>query len=465
MKRFLFLLPLLLLGACTSIQGSLTGKLSVVVEGLPPGVEARVVVQPGNREVRASQVLELPEGSYEVQAEPVFGPNGERYLPAVEGSPARVEYNKEAQVRVGYALDPDTRPSTLVLLIEGLPPGAEGSVRVRGGDFDRTFGTSTTLTLRPGAYLLEAASVSYRGRTYLPDPAQEGLVLPPGTTLTKTVTYREEVRTGELLVVVEGLPSGTQAQVRVKDGNGTTVASLAGSRLLTLAAGVYFVEADPVGSYVPRVSGSPAQVGVGGRAEVRVVYEQGPQPDFSFSLTPQSVSLAQGSSATLVASITPRNGFREEVRFSLVSPPAGFSLAGGPVTPDGPVDVPLVLAVGQVAPGSYTLVVKAEGGGVSRTQTVAVAVGPSTGQLALSILFEGAPAGAEGYVVVSGSAGDQVVVRSQVLTLPPGTYTVTAYAVTVNGTQYNPDPLGGTVVVQAGQTASFTVTYKPAPSL
>ncbi len=560
MVRVLSLLLLLFLGACTSVQGSLTGKLSVQVDGLPSGVEARVVVQPLGKAVSASQVLEVPEGTYEVVAEAVEGPSGERYVPTVEGSPARVEYGKVVQVRVSYQVDRDTLPATLILVIEGLPEGAEGSLRVSGEGVNQVVKATGRLTLRPGVYALRADAVSYAGERYIPSPASDYVVLAPGSTVSKTFTYAREVRTGELLVNITGLPTGTQAQVRVKDGSGTTVASLTESRLLTLPAGTYFVEADPVGTYVPQVSGSPANVQAGGRAEVQVAYQnrpaslsltleptsltisrgatgtlratltpqnfqgqvslslqgapsgvslspstlqvsgttqatltlsvgasvapgtypitltaqgQGvsasagfslviPQPDFTFSLSPQSVSLSQGQSATLIASVSPQNGFGGQISFSLVNPPAGFSLSGGPVSPNGPTDVPLVLSVGTgVAPGTYSLVVKASGGGVEKTQTVSVQVSASTGQLALSILFQGAPAGTEGYVVLSGPNGDQVITRSQVLTLAPGTYTITAYSVVVGGTQYNPEPPGGTVQVLAGQTASFTITYKP----
>ncbi len=560
MVRVLSLLLLLLLGACTSVQGSLTGKLSVQVDGLPSGVEARVVVQPLGKAVSASQVLEVPEGTYEVVAEAVEGPSGERYVPTVEGSPARVEYGKVVQVRVSYQVDRDTLPATLILVIEGLPEGAEGSLRVSGEGVNQVVKSTGRLTLRPGVYTLRADAVSYAGERYIPSPASDYVVLAPGSTVSKTFTYAREVRTGELLITIQGLPTGTQAQVRVRDGSGTSVASLTESRLLTLPAGTYFVEADPVGTYQPQVSGSPANVQAGGRAEVRVAYEnrpaslsltleptsltiprgatgslratltpqnfqgqvnfslQGapsgvslapdsvqvsgatqtslqiqvgsavqpgsyaitvkatgtgveatasftlvvPQPDFTFSLSPQSVSVPQGQSATLIASVSPQNGFSGQISFSLVNPPAGFSLSGGPVSPNGPTDVPLVLSVGTgVAPGTYSLVVKAEGGGVSRTQSLSVQVSPTTGQLALSILFEGAPAGTEGYVVLSGPNGDQVITRSQVLTLAPGTYTITAYSVVVGGTQYNPEPPGGTVQVLAGQTASFTITYKP----
>jgi len=550
-----------LLVAC-STEGIPKGQLSLTIQGLPPGVDANLVIEgPTTIQVKASSVLTLPAGTYTLKAQDVILEDGTRYYAEQVSNPVEVKPRQKVEASVVYRQDDNTLPATLALLIRGLPQGAEGAVRTRNNRTDQTVKTSTTLRLPPGTYLLEASPVSYDGKRYLPNPEQDSLTLPPGGSVSKTIAYQEEVRTGELLVNITGLPSGTNAQVRVKDSAGSTVASLTESRLLRLPAGTYFVEADPVGTYVPQVSGSPANVQAGARAEVQVSYQNQPQslsltlnptalavppgstgtlqatlqaqnfsgqvslalqgapsgvtiaptsasapgqvaltlsvassvapgtypitlqatgqgvsasasftlsvprPDFAFSLSPQSVSVSQGQSATLIASISPQNGFSGQISFSLVNPPAGFSLSGGPVSPNGPTDVPLVLSVGTgVAPGTYSLVVKAEGGGVSRTQTLSVQVSPTTGQLALSILFQGAPAGTEGNVVVSGPGGDQVITRSQVLTLAPGTYTITAYSITVSGVVYNPSPPGGTVQVSAGQTTTFTITYAPASS-
>ncbi|WP_126216969.1 hypothetical protein [Thermus scotoductus] len=557
----LFLLPLLLLGACTSVQGSLTGKLSVQIDGLPSGVEARVVVQPLGKAVSASQVLEVPEGTYEVVAEAVEGPSGERYVPTVEGSPARVEYGKVVQVRVSYQVDRDTLPATLILVIEGLPEGAEGSLRVSGEGVNQVVKSTGRLTLRPGVYTLRADAVSYAGERYIPSPASDYVVLAPGSTVSKTFTYAREVRTGELLIIIQGLPTGTQAQVRVKDSAGSTVASLTESRLLRLPAGTYFVEADPVGTYVPQVSGSPANVQAGARAEVQVSYQNQPQslsltlnptaltvppgstgtlqatlqaqnfsgqvslalqgapsgvtiaptsasapgqvdltlsvassvapgtypitlqatgqgvsasasftlsvprPDFAFSLSPQSLSLAQGQSTTLVASITPQSGFSGQIAFSLVSPPAGFSLSGGPVSPSGPVDVPLTLSVASsVAPGTYSLLVKAEGGGVVRTVSLQVQVQASTGQLA--VVISGLPDGLEGNVEIRNSQAGLVSVlgKSQVLALPPDTYFISARDVRDGqGNTYRGSVNGSPAMVQAGQRVQVSVSYTLLP--
>lgn len=467
MRRLLGLISLALVLAACSTEGVPKGKLVLSVRGLPEGTPTIVIKGPTEVTANGPGTYELPVGTYALEARDVVLPSGKRYYAEQVKTPVQVKRNQETQAEVVYALDQNSLPGELALVVNGLPEGAEAAVSVENPDrgVKVAVKASTVLRLQAGTYLVKASRVSHGGMDYLPNPNQGSVVLEPGKRASYAVSYGPAK--GELLVRIEGLPDGLSARVEVKDGQGSVVAALAESRVLSLAPGTYFVSAKDVvaqdgTTYRGSVSGSPAIVRAGGRAEAVATYAPVPRPSFAFSLSPKSLSLAQGQSTTLVASITPQSGFSGQIAFSLVSPPAGFSLSGGPVSPSEPVDVPLILSVASsVAPGTYSLVVKAEGGGVSRTQTLSVQVSPSTGQLALSILFQGAPAGTEGRVVLSGPNGDQVITRSQVLTLAPGTYTITAYSVSVNGVPYNPSPPGGTVEVVAGGRASFTVTYTP----
>lgn len=377
--RWVLLLLSLALGACT-VEGGPKGELALTVQGLPQGAEADITLEgPTTLQAKGSGVFTLPAGTYAVKAKDVLL-DGVRYYAEQVTSPVEVKPRQRAEARVVYREDEGTRQATLALAIGGLPPGAQAAVRLRGQGKDIAVRESSVLKLPPGTYLLEASPVDYGGRRYLPDPERETLLLPPGESVSKTVTYRAE---------------------------------------------------------------NP--------------------PGFAFSLSPQSLSLPQGQRATLVATLVPERDFQGLVTFSLVRPPAGFNISGGPVNLTGPIDEPLTLSVdADVPPGSYSLVVKAEGGGVVRTQTLSVQVTATTGQLAVSIVFNEAPPGTEGYVVLSGPQGDQVLTRSQVLTLPVGTYTLTAYSVRKDGVTYNPSPPGGTVQVNPGQTTSFTITYAKA---
>ncbi len=676
MRRLLLTLALGGLLAACSTEGVPQGTLTLEVSGLPQGATPSIRLKgPVEQQVSGSATLKLPVGTYTVEAQEVVLQSGERYYPSQVDSPVEVKRNQEAQAKVVYALDQNSLPGELALVVNGLPEGAEAAVSVENPDrgVKVAVKASTVLRLQAGTYLVKASRVSYGGMDYVPSPAQGSVVLEPGKRASYAVSYGPAK--GELLVRIEGLPDGLSARVEVKDGQGSVVAALAESRVLSLPPGTYFVSAKDVvaqdgTTYRGSVSGSPATVRAGERAEVAVSYnalpkpsfslslspasltaQQGgsaqttltltpkngftgtvflsleasgggsvsgialspqslqvagsdpvnqvlvlqvassvspgtytlqvkatsgsiaaqatltltvsapslslslspsslsvaqggtgsltltltprngfsgavafslegapdgvslapqsatldgtgpvsvqaalsvassvapgtytfnvvaagggvsatavltlsvPTPTFAFSLQPSSVTLTQGASATLVASLTSQGGFSGSVAFSLASPPAGFVLSGGPydLERDQGVDVPLFLSVdSSVAPGTYQLVVEARSGAVVKRALLQVQVSSATGQLALGIYFQDAPAGAQGYVVVQGLSGTFTVVQSSTLTLKPGTYTITAYSVDVNGVHYVPNPPGGTVEVQAGATATFAVNY------
>ncbi|WP_448376673.1 COG1470 family protein [Fervidobacterium sp.] len=571
MKRLILLLTALLLAAC-STEGVPTGQVVLNIRGLPSGLTPEVSFRgPKTLTVNASGTYELPIGTYTVEAKEVRGANGERYYPEQVTTPVEVKRGAKTTAGVVYALDRSTQPGSLAVLITGLPDGAQPQVTVHSGQGSESWpiASSTTLTLRPGTYLVRARPVNAAGERYLPTPEEDVVVLEPGAQATSRITYSKEVKTGSLLVTITGLPDGVGGDVQVKDGNGNVVGVLSESRLLNLPAGIYFVNARSVQAngraYNPTVSGSPVQLQPGAQASVQVNYSEAPppsftlaanptnlvvqqggtgqitltitplngfegevalrlqgapsgvslnpdqanvrgtttvsavlsvasgvtpglytltlkatsgalsssvivslrvpEPSFDFTLSPTSLTLDVGSQATLVAQLTPQNGFSGQVSFSLLGAPAGVSLISSPVDLQGGVSVPLILSVASTAtPGTYTLIVQASGSGVSRTQALSLTITPATGALALNIQFNPAPPGAQGYVVVSGPGGySQTFTNSQVIEgLAPGTYTITAYAVDIGGTAYVPTPPGGTVQVARGATASFTVVYAPA---
>lgn len=571
MRRLLGLISLALILAACSTEGVPKGKLVLSVSGLPEGTPTIVIKGPTEVTANGPGTYELPVGTYALEARDVVLPSGERYYAEQVTTPVQVKRNQETQAEVVYALDQNSLPGELALVVNGLPEGAEAAVSVENPDrgVKVAVKASTVLRLQAGTYLVKASRVSHGGMDYLPNPDQGSVVLEPGKRASYAVSYGPAK--GELLVRIEGLPDGLSARVEVKDGQGSVVAALTESRVLSLAPGTYFVSAKDVvaqdgTTYRGSVSGSPAIVRAGERAEAVATYApvprpsfalslspssltvqrggQGqtaltltpqngftgtvdlslmgapsgvslsptslqvtgtapvnqtltltvapsvapgtytlqvkatsgslgaqaaltlvvPAPSFAFAVSPTSLSIVQGSTGTFVASLQSQNGFSGDVSFSLVSPPAGFTLSGGPYRLESgeAVDVPLFLQVDpSVEPGSYSLVVQAASGSSLKTATLQVQVASRTGRLALGIFFQGAPAGAQGYVVVSGPGGTYTLTQSQVLSLAPGIYTITAYSVSVDGVPYDPSPPGGTVEVVAGGQASFTVTYTP----
>jgi len=109
------------------------------------------------------------------------------------------------------------------------------------------------------------------------------------------------------------------------------------------------------------------------RANLRVV--ETPR-DFSISLTPQSLNLSPGSSGSVQLTLTPQGGFTGTVDLRLVGAPNGVELNPTSLTVStGPVSQTLTLSVGNnVAPGSYTLKLRASSGSLVKEADLALNV-------------------------------------------------------------------------------------------
>jgi hypothetical protein len=111
-----------------------------------------------------------------------------------------------------------------------------------------------------------------------------------------------------------------------------------------------------------------------------------PQPDFTLSLNPTSLTVQQGSSGTTQLTITPQGGFTGTVNLSLVAGqdqvPQGLALSPGSVQVSGSglVNQPLTLSAQSTTPtGTYRLRVKATSGSLIREAGLTVTVSVSGG--------------------------------------------------------------------------------------
>jgi len=92
----------------------------------------------------------------------------------------------------------------------------------------------------------------------------------------------------------------------------------------------------------------------------------GGPPPFTLSLDPTSLTVQQGNSGTTQLTLTPQNGFTGTVTLALENAPSGISLSPTSIPVEGNDPVTQTLTVGvasSVAPGSYSLKVRAQGGG------------------------------------------------------------------------------------------------------
>lgn len=100
-------------------------------------------------------------------------------------------------------------------------------------------------------------------------------------------------------------------------------------------------------------------------------------PDFSLSVTPGSLSVAQGGSGSAGVSTSVSGGFNSSVALSASGVPAGTTVSFSPasIAAPGSGSSTMSVAVGaSTTPGTYTITVTGSGGGVTHTASVALTV-------------------------------------------------------------------------------------------
>ncbi len=171
------------------------GSLTVIVSGLPAGVDGEFTVLGPNGfdESRSTTTTfsSVEPGVYTVTAETATDGDDE-YAATISGSPATVTAGGSATVTVTYAyLDPGVVGS-LQVDITGLPSGTAANVNVSGpSGFDQNLTASATLSnLTPAYYDVTAGSVSAGGLSYTPVVTTSPTLVLPDATATVAVSYQ-----------------------------------------------------------------------------------------------------------------------------------------------------------------------------------------------------------------------------------------------------------------------------------
>jgi hypothetical protein len=104
----------------------------------------------------------------------------------------------------------------------------------------------------------------------------------------------------------------------------------------------------------------------------------GPTPDFTLSISPADLSLPQGSSASVVVSLSAVNGFSSQVSVTISGNPAGVTVTPSQFSMAAGVPETVVLsAADAISTGSATLTVSATSGSLQHASTLGLAVNPS----------------------------------------------------------------------------------------
>jgi hypothetical protein len=166
---------------------------------------------------------------------------------------------------------------SLAVAVSGLPGGASAAVSISGpSGFARSLtGSQTISNLAPGGYSLTASNVTYGGSAYAPTPVSQSVTVSEGDTPAAAAVTYETVATG-LTVTIDGLPSGTSADVTVTGPGGFSQTITATQTFSNLTPGTYTINANSVSSagtdYSPAPASQTAAVVTGSVASATVTY-------------------------------------------------------------------------------------------------------------------------------------------------------------------------------------------------
>ena len=279
--------------------------------------------------------------------------------------------------------------------------------------------------------------------------------------------------TGDLTILVQGLPSGASGAASVFTSGGTLVGSLPpGSNPTTfnsLAAGTYSIHAFSVTfggqTYNPTAATLSATVTVGGNTNVIITY-QAAVP----TAATQAASSITATSLQMNGLINP-NGVSAQAWFEwgTSSSLSTFSLTTAANMGSGTSNVALTSNLTGLTCGTtyyYRAVAGPAVGSVVRgsiLSTTTSACQTATGDL--TVLVQGLPSGASGAASVFTSGGTLVgslSTGSNLTTfnnLPVGTYTIHVFAVTFGGQTYNPTVTSLSAIVTSGSNTNVIITY------
>ncbi|MCB9505273.1 MAG: hypothetical protein H6692_03930 [Gemmatimonadales bacterium] len=421
------------------------GALAIGVTGLPAGVPAELTLSgPGGftASVTGSTTLTaLDPGTYQLLAGPVSG-QGNTWAPTPTSQTITVA-DTTSSVAVAYA----PTLGGLALSVAGLPGGTDAAISITGpGGFSATATGSRSWTgLTPGNYTVTATPVATGAGSYDPSPASQVVEVIAGVTPAAAgINYT--LGSGIMAVTIVGLPTGAAGAVTVSGPAGYSQLVTGSSTLSPLAPGSYTVSAanvtDAGTTWAPTPASQVVVVPTGGAASATITYAAS-TGGLSLAIT----GLPGGTNANVT--VTGPGGFSAAVASTTTLTglaPGSYTIAAASVTAGGNTYAP--------SPASQSATVTA-GATASRSVTYAV----NAGSLALTI--SGLPGGTAAAITVTGPGGySSAVTSSTTLSgLVPGSYTITAAAVSAGGGSYAPTPTTQSATVSAGSTASRSVSY------
>ena len=259
--------------------------------------------------------------------------------------------------------------------------------------------------------------------------------------------------TGALELSLSGLPAGVAGRLIVIGPN--RIDTLTSSRMLSgLTPGQYQIAAQDVDADDVTLLASPAfqtiAVSGGGTASAHVDYHPGAPR--SGSLTVAVEGLPAGVNGAVA--VSGPSGFNRNL--TTTTSAAGL-IAGTYLIVANPVTIDGETYAAEPATQSVVVVTAEMRTGVVQYRRVVAASG------ALSVTTSGLPTGAMAAITISGPNNFAATLTASSLLdhLTPGSYTVAASEVAVEGARHIPAPASQVITVTDGNLAAVAVTYAP----
>ncbi len=264
----------------------------------------------------------------------------------------------------------------VTLSLGGAPTGVTGSFNPAAPT-----GTSATLTVSvggavaAGVYNLTVAGAGSAGNRSTPltltvnaasdytlSVAPTALTIAQGANGTTTVTITRTSFTGAVTLSLGNAPTGVTGSFNPAAPTGTS-STLTVSVGAAVAPGVYNLTVDGTAT--------------AGNRSTPLTLTVSAAPDYSLSLAPAALTVAQAANGTATVTIT-RTNFTSAVTLSLGGAPAGVTGAFNPAAPTGTTSALTVSVGAAVAPGVYNLTVNGTGapGNRSTPLTLTVSAAP-----------------------------------------------------------------------------------------
>jgi len=245
-----------------------------------------------------------------------------------------------------------------------LPDGSVGVLSTSTSSFVPAYGTNVGWDFATGIGTINAANLVNNWPPSAPQPDFTLSASPTTVTILQGSLGSTTIAinpangfNGSVTLSASGVPSGVTATL------GTNPATSSSSLTLTASGSA------TTGTFTVTVTGTSGSLS----SKTTVTLTVNPAGDYALSVSPSSLSVAQGAQGTSAITVTPQNGFNGSVSLSATDLPSGLTAAFNPVSTAN-TSALTVTASSTATLGTFTVTIAGKSGALSHSATVSLTV-------------------------------------------------------------------------------------------